>query len=126
MKIITKFDLGQEINIIEKRRTRNTCPLCSGKKVVTIIESLTSIRCPKCMGRGYTLDFDNTKWKVMEYPKIIEYIRVEKFIDHANSDNRTIYKAMVHDKNYMMEEKNMFLTLTQAQLECDRRNENGE
>ena len=126
MKIITKFDLGQEINIIEKRRTRNTCPLCSGKKVVTIVESLTSIRCPKCLGRGYTLDFVNTKWKVMEYPKIIEYIRIEKFIDYTNSDDRTIYKAMVDDENYMMEEKNMFLTQPQAQLECDRRNENGE
>ena len=126
MKIITKFDLGQEINTIEKRRLKITCSLCNGKKAVTIVESLASVSCPKCMGRGYILDFVNSKWKIMEYPKIIEYIRIEKFIDYTNSDDRTIYKAMVDDENYMMEEKNMFLTQPQAQLECDRRNENGE
>ena len=111
-----KYDVGQIIYMIKKNKCENyreKCNICEGKgKIETIKHGF--IHCNECFGRGYIDKGRTVQGYSPEEHKIAE-IRI----------NGGGIKYLFQDSDYYFE-KNMqaFLTIEEAQAECDKANKN--
>lgn len=128
MDIKTKFDFGQRVWGILKgtEEYRETCKLCKGNGRINITPERT-ISCPDCYGHGF-----NTKWKEKAwfipsddyYCFVIQKIAVELYNPNnkSASKNRSWIYYMAASSGTMFDENNLFSSIEEAQLECDKRN----
>ena len=127
MKIETKFNHGDFVYPILENfdGIKNQCKTCDGTGRVHINGSERTITCPDCCGRGYSIGYADRKWKVCsEFASEIGKISVEHYAGKYKQSCKITYMIETTGvgSGTAWYEHNLFLTLEEAQKECDKRN----
>lgn len=118
MVINTKFDIDEDVYVIQKRKisTNYKCNICEGKKIVLIKNE--PFNCPKCHGTGTieNKDIDDVYEWVIELTKIY---RVDPEIINGIQHNRY---SVLRNYGWSISEDEIFKTKEEAMAECKRLN----
>ena len=90
LTINNKFDLGQEVYLLELKPVKYDCPVCNGKGVFN--HNGYDVKCPKCNGTGKIEDKNNRLYSVMDKTHKITGIR-------SNTSLKVSYKTFNDGKN---------------------------
>ena len=63
LNIDNQFEIGQEVYVIRKERTKEICPACNNQGHLVIDGNRFS--CEKCNGRGYLRNTANIEYQVL-------------------------------------------------------------
>lgn len=130
MEIKTKFNHGQRVQAIIQGKEEYTekCPICEGNGY--FIYKNKKIDCSEsgCWGNGYIKKQKKSAWYI---PKdinwsnfVIQKIGAELYNPNNKkvSENRSWIYYMADSSGTMWNEDNLFASVEEAQVECDKRN----
>lgn len=103
-----KFDIGEEVYLIEQIPFEYDCPVCKGEG--KFLHNNYLIKCLKCFGSGQVLDNKIKVWVVMEGTHLIHGIKVRRI----NNINKIKYKVSTFNRS----EDNIFKTFEEAEKRC--------
>lgn len=114
-----KFGIGEEVYTIVQKKFSMPCSMCNAKKVITYNNVTT--KCPNCHGTG-KFEVNKMIWSVVD--TIHEVSTIKASINKCT----TTVKYKVSPKTGFGAtlnrcEASLFLTKSEAQHECDKRNE---
>lgn len=126
MKLETKFNLGDKVYIIGSyaKKIVKKCNICQGTKKILIKGE--SINCSKCNWEGNLISYELPKWNIInESPYTIGKITQTawKYSTDRREDGEE-YMCLETGINggTLWRPQNMFLTIAEAQSECNKRN----
>lgn len=116
----TKFDVGQEVYIIQKARSKESCAACNGEWHIIIDGNKFS--CDKCFGTGRL----HGKRKIYQLAgkDTITNIKVYNYLLNAgghHNESKTVVKYGFADRNDYTDQK-LFSTQEEAQARCKELN----
>jgi hypothetical protein len=126
MNIKTKYNLGDLVYPISTRREEVKVPTnCLVCKDVGKVELNNNFYCcPECMGYTYRIVEGEIEWYLTGYKGIIEKIDVELY--DKKYDRQDEYMYMLDSTGVgsgrCWKEENLFKSAEDAQIECDKRN----
>ena len=137
MIIETKFNHGQRVQGIVRGEEfyKEKCPVCEGNGYFFYKDRKIDCSENGCWGNGYIDKRKNSGWYV---PKdsdligwsnfVIQKIGVELYNPNNKkvSGNRSWIYYMADSSGTMWDENNLFTSIEEAQVECDKRNKNEE
>ena len=135
MKIKTRFNFGQIVQAIVQGQEQyhEKCPLCDGVGKLKIKSTLIDCVESGCYGKGFKVKYKQNLWYI---PKdedslgwsnfVINRISCELYNPNNKrfSDIRSRIYYMADSSGTMWDENNIFASLEEAQIECDKRNKN--
>lgn len=125
MKIKTKFDLGDNVfpidEVIEEKQVK--CFECSGRGYYETDTEKVS-RCEYCYGRGASKGRGEREWRIDEDSYgFIGKISTEVYQKgYGESKCRYMLNSTGIGSGRIWDEKDLFKTIEEAQMECDKRN----
>ena len=116
----TKFDVGQEVYIIQKARSKEPCAACNGEGHIIIDGNKFS--CDKCFGTGRL----HGKRKIYQLAgkDTITNIKVYNYLLNTgghHNESKTVVKYGFADRNDYTDQK-LFATQEEAQARCKELN----
>ena len=123
LNIDNKFEVGQEVYIIRKERTKEKCPACNGDGHIIVNENRFS--CEKCYGRGYLRNTANIAYQiigkyVVTLVKSITQLQGKKLLP------KTVITYNVGNECMTLKEvpeHHLFTTKEEAEARCKELNE---
>ena len=99
-----------------------TCPMCNGKKRVTVNigDRETEIKCPECDGYGHKTVY--TYAPAEKHVKDVRLSLVFRDEYHYRVNAWTADTVNLNDSDYYIGKDKFFLTKEEAQADCDKRN----
>lgn len=118
LQINNKFEIGQEVYVIQKCRVKDKCPACKGEGQIVVDGNRFS--CVTCYGTG-RLHGQKKTYQVVG-KDIIDKIKTYSYRLHNGADGiKTVVKYALKDGTDYTDAK-LFLTEEEANAECDRLN----
>lgn len=119
LNIDNKFEIGQEVYVIRKERTKEKCPACNGEGHIVIDGNRFS--CEKCYGNG-RLHGQKRKYQVVG-KDVIDKIKTYSYRIHKGTDEiKTVIKYAFKNGDDYTDAK-LFLTLEKAEARCKELNQ---
>ena len=118
MKIITKFDIGDNVSIItnQPRVTYTECGICGGVGSITCKKTDKIIPCPMCY-QGKIKHIGDYEWHVIENCIVVEIQTFNCHDKHQNSQKVKIQEpSSLHTKRFDVDR--VFMKTEHAKLEC--------
>lgn len=118
LQIDNKFDIGQEVYVIQKCRVKDECPACKGEGQIIVDDNRFS--CVTCYGTG-RLHGQKKMYQIVGRD-IIDKIKTYSYRLHNGTDGiKTVVKyAFKNGTDYT--DAKLFLTEEEANAECDKLN----
>ena len=117
LQINNKFEVGQEVYIIQKVRVKEDCPACNGEGHIIIDGNRFS--CVTCYGTGRLHGQKKTHEVIGK--KVIIKIKTYTYRNNGVGEMRTEVKY-IFENGYEFTDAKLFLTEGEANAECDRLN----
>ena len=73
LNIDNKFEIGQEVYVIRKERTKEKCPACNGDG--TFLHKGYKVKCTYCYGSGNVFTHDKM-WQVDKEPMTVDSMKI--------------------------------------------------
>ncbi len=122
LNIDNKFEIGQEVYVIQKCRMKDECPACKGEGHIIVDGNRFS--CVTCYGTG-RLHGQKKVYQVVG-KDIIDKIKTYSYRLHNGTDGiKTVVKYAFRNGTDYTDVK-LFLTEEEAIAECDRLNKTKE
>lgn len=119
LDIDNKFEIGQEVYVIRKEKTKDKCPACNGEGHIIIDSNMFS--CVKCCGLGRIYGQKSTYHVVGK--KVIDRIKTYSYLLHNGTDKiKTVVKYAFKNGDDYTDTK-LFLTEEEAEARCKELNE---
>ena len=118
LNIDNKFEIGQEVYIVQKSRKKECCPACKGNGHIIVEDNRFS--CTLCYGTG-NLHAQKKTYQVIG-KDIID--RIKTFTNRVHEGSKeitTVVKYTFKDGSEYTDAR-LFLTEKEANNECDRLN----
>ncbi len=126
MKIETKYSLGDFVYQISTYKGNvkvpTNCPVCKDEGIVKLNKK--DYCCPECRGYTYHTIEGDIKWYVKNEIGCIGKVGVEIYADKYKNKDEIKYMLDITGigSGTLWEENRLFLTIEEAQAECDKRN----
>lgn len=130
MDIKTKYNFGELVYPIsyktEEIKVFHNCPLCKDKGLVMLNNQ--EYTCPECRGYTYHIEDGDIEWYVTKDQGKIGRIGVEFYASkyEGKYGNESTIKYMLDSTGIgsgtLWKEEDLFLSLEEAQAECEKRN----
>jgi len=124
MQIKTKYNLNDEVLAIRKAHAyvSEDCPTCKGSNRLRVVDSDRILNCPDC--KFGKIDGPSTyKWQV-DYLSFSKIGKIDVEIRRENeSKTRYMLDATGIGSGATWPEENIFQSIDEAKLECEKRNE---
>lgn len=118
LQIDNKFEIGQEVYVIQKCRVKDECPACKGEGQIIVDGNRFS--CVTCYGTG-RLHGQKKMYQVVG-KDIIDKIKTYTYrLNNGTDEVKTVIKYAFRDGTDYTDAK-LFLTEEEAIAECDRLN----
>lgn len=123
INIETKFNIGQEVYIIQKARSKEPCAACNGEGYIIVDGNRFS--CDKCFGTGRL----HGKRKIYQLAgkDTITSIKIFNYLlnaDGHHNELKTVVKYAFKNGNDFTDQK-LFATQEEAQARCNELNNGG-
>lgn len=128
MQFNTKYNFKDKVYPIYKciKNISKPCSLCEGLGSVFITKGNRKVICPDCLGNKKTIEVLPQVWRV----QTIRYGQIGKIIIEKYYNEKQEVKYMLDSTGIgcgtIWLENQLFLTLEEAQKECDTRNSRGD
>jgi len=127
MNIVTKYNFGDVVRPISTRREEvrvpTNCPVCKDTGEVLIQDK--HYTCPECNGRTYHIKDGDIEYYVTGREGIVGKIDIDLY-DKTRYGGKSEIRYMLDSTGVgsgtCWEEKNLFASREEAQIECDIRN----
>jgi len=122
MEIKTKLSIGDDIFVIQEniKTVKKVCEVCNGEKNIILYDK--KYECPECRGHGIKIEYGSRSWMVAETKYTSKKDKIKRIdIEVTEAKIKTAYFPWGTSGNYFYEE-DCFVTLKEAQAECERRN----
>ena len=118
MDFHTKYSIGDKVFPVKAsfQEVKIGCDLCDKTGKLTLKENVYF--CPKCFGKGYTLQSEGG-YKV-DYA--VPFIKDVFLGSYENGNSYINYNVTGKNREAQYKEEDLFLSELEAQLECDKRN----
>jgi len=132
MEIKTKYKLGDELVAIIRRQKKTfiKCKICLGEGKITAKGSGLMVGCPKCSGKGGSLEWLPKRWAIEYENLIVKQIRLGNLEGWNNplAEPTESYACTEagFDYSVIYQAKDLFRYIEDAQEECDKRNKEDE
>jgi len=128
MELKTKFNIGDKVATIQNfsEEVFKTCLTCEGSGKIQVKDK--EFNCPDCYGNGGKEEWETKKWNISNDKGILTgYDKVIKIdIDISKNEIKIRYiLGYRYSESYcgtLWSEDEVFGSIEEAQLECDRRN----
>lgn len=124
INVETKFNIGQEVYIIQKARSKEPCAACNGEGHIIIDGNRFS--CDKCFGTGRL--HGKRKIHQLAGKDIITNIKVYNYLLNTgghHNESKTVVKYGFADRSDYTEQK-LFATQEEAETRCNELNKEAQ
>ena len=114
LSINNKFEIGQDVYVVHKCRTKEICPSCKGEGNKIIDGNIFT--CQKCYGSGQLMGIKN--YQVIGKDTIK---RIKIYLEECGGEIKSVVKYAFEDGNDYTDAK-LFITEEEAKARCKELN----